>query len=78
MSLVLYTWTTPNSRKISIMLEELGLRYDVRPIDISREKQFAPEFLRISPNNKSPALVDEEAKGGSLGFCRDSVMRPRF
>jgi GST-like protein len=66
MSLVLYTWTTPNGRKISIMLEELGLPYDVRPIDIGRDQQFAPEFLRISPNNKIPALIDEEAEGGSL------------
>ena len=74
MSLVLYTWTTPNGRKISIMLEELGLRYDVRPIDISREKQFAPEFLRISPNNKIPALVDEEAKGGSLAVFESGAI----
>ena len=51
-----YTWTTPNGRKISIMLEELGVPYTVMPIDIGKDKQFAPEFLKISPNNKIPAI----------------------
>lgn len=57
----LYTWTTPNGRKISIALEELGLPYKVFPIDISKGEQFAPEFLKISPNNKIPAIVDHDA-----------------
>ena len=57
----LYTWTTPNGRKVSILLEELGLRYAVHPIDIGKDEQFAPEFLRVSPNNKIPAIVDREA-----------------
>jgi GST-like protein len=56
----LYTWTTPNGRKISIALEELGLPYDVHPIDISKDEQFAPEFLKVSPNNKIPAIVDSD------------------
>jgi GSH-dependent disulfide-bond oxidoreductase len=56
----LYTWTTPNGRKISIALEELGLVYDVHPIDIDKGQQFATEFLKISPNNKIPAIVDRD------------------
>src|SRR5688572_33329113 len=56
----LYTWTTPNGRKVSILLEELGLTYAVHPIDIGKDEQFAPEFLRVSPNNKIPAIVDRE------------------
>lgn len=56
----LYTWSTPNGRKVSIMLEEVGLPYTVHPIDISRDEQFKPEFLRISPNNRIPAIVDRE------------------
>ncbi len=56
----LYTWTTPNGRKISIMLEELGLPYEVHPVNIGKDEQFAPDFLKISPNNKIPAIVDRE------------------
>jgi GST-like protein len=56
----LYTWSTPNGRKISIALEEFGLSYRVFPIDIGKDEQFAPEFLKISPNNKIPAIVDHD------------------
>lgn len=56
----LYTWNTPNGRKVSIMLEELELPYRVIPIDITRDQQFAEDFLQISPNNKIPAIVDHE------------------
>jgi GST-like protein len=56
----LYTWTTPNGRKISILLEELGLSYETHPIDIGKGEQFSPEFLKISPNNKIPAIVDRD------------------
>jgi GST-like protein len=56
----LYTWTTPNGRKISIALEELGLPYTVQPIDIGKDEQFAPDFLKISPNNKIPAIIDHD------------------
>ena len=56
----LYTWTTPNGRKVSILLEELGVDYRAHAIDISKDEQFAPEFLKISPNNRIPAIVDSE------------------
>lgn len=58
--ITLYTWTTPNGRKIAIMLEETGLSYIAKPVDISKDEQFTPEFLNIGPNNKIPAIVDEE------------------
>lgn len=56
----LYTWTTPNGRKVSIALEELGLPYEAHAINISNDEQFAPEFLKISPNNKIPAIVERD------------------
>jgi GST-like protein len=60
----LYTWITPNGRKISIMLEEVGLSYEVHPINIEKGEQFAPDFLAISPNNRIPAIIDREGPGG--------------
>ncbi|MBI4529287.1 MAG: glutathione S-transferase N-terminal domain-containing protein [Deltaproteobacteria bacterium] len=60
----LYTWRTPNGRKISIMLEELGLPYEVHPVDLSKGEQFKPEFLAINPNNKIPAIVDRDGPDG--------------
>ena len=60
----LYTWGTPNGRKVSVMLEEVGLPYRVHPIDIGKGEQFAPDFLAISPNNKIPAMVDDDGPGG--------------
>ena len=59
----LYFWPTPNGKKITILLEECGLPYNVRPTHIGRGDQFDPSFLRISPNNRMPALVDTEPKG---------------
>ena len=56
----LYTWTTPNGRKISIALEEMGIPYTVHPVDIGKDEQFKPEFLKISPNNRIPAIVDRD------------------
>ena len=56
----LYTWGTPNGRKVSIMLEEVGLDYTVHPINIMKDEQFAPEFLKLSPNNRIPAVRDTE------------------
>ncbi|MEK9672010.1 MAG: glutathione binding-like protein [Rhodospirillaceae bacterium] len=56
----LYTWGTPNGRKVSIMLEELGLDYNVHQIAIGKGEQHAPEFLKISPNNRIPAIVDSD------------------
>ncbi|MGO9697724.1 MAG: glutathione S-transferase N-terminal domain-containing protein [Xanthobacteraceae bacterium] len=60
----LYYWPTPNGWKISIMLEECGLPYLVRPVDISKGEQFAPHFLAISPNNRIPAIVDPDGPDG--------------
>jgi len=56
----LYTWTTPNGRKVSILLEELGLPYTAHAMNIGKDEQFAPDFLKISPNNKIPAIVDHD------------------
>ena len=56
----LYTWTTPNGRKVSIALEEMGLPYTSHSVDISKDEQFKPEFLKISPNNRIPAIVDRD------------------
>ncbi|MBI3708568.1 MAG: glutathione S-transferase N-terminal domain-containing protein [Proteobacteria bacterium] len=60
----LYTWSTPNGRKVSIMLEELGLPYAVHRIDIGKGDQFTPHFIAINPNSKIPAIVDPEGPGG--------------
>lgn len=64
--ITLYTWTTPNGRKPAILLEELAVPYRVQAVNIGKGEQFAPDFLAISPNNKIPAIVDDEAEGGSL------------
>lgn len=56
----LYTWGTPNGRKISIALEEMGLDYTVHPVNIGKDEQFAPDFLKISPGNKVPAIFDRD------------------
>ena len=55
-----YSWTTPNGRKVSILLEELGVEYKTHSIDISKDEQFDPDFLKIAPNNRIPAIVDHE------------------
>lgn len=60
----LYSWTTPNGRKVSIFLEEAGLPYRVHPIDISKGDQFKPEFVAVNPNSKIPAIVDPEGPDG--------------
>jgi GST-like protein len=60
----LYTWGTPNGRKVSIMLEECGLEYRVHSIDIGKGDQFKPEFVTINPNSKIPAIVDSEGPDG--------------
>ena len=56
----LHTWTTPNGRKVSVMLEECGLPYSVHKVNIGQGEQFKPEFLSISPNNRIPGIVDPE------------------
>ncbi len=60
----LFYWPTPNGHKISIMLEECGLPYMIRPVNISKGEQFRPEFLAISPNNRMPAIIDPQGPGG--------------
>ncbi len=71
----LYTWPTPNGHKMHIMLEELGLDYKVIPIDIGAGDQFDPEFLKISPNNKMPAMVDHDGPGGEpYAMCESGAM----
>ena len=60
----LYTWSTPNGRKVSILLEELELPYRTFPVVITKDEQFAPGFLAISPNNKIPAIIDPDGPDG--------------
>jgi glutathione S-transferase len=60
----LHYWPTPNGHKITIALEEMGLPYEIRPVNIGAGEQFRPEFLAISPNNRMPAMVDPEGPGG--------------
>ena len=60
----LYYWTTPNGHKITMFLEETGLGYRIIPVDINTGAQFDPEFLAVSPNNRIPAIVDHDPKGG--------------
>jgi GST-like protein len=64
MSILLHTWNTPNGRKVSVALEEMNVPYTVKTVNISKGEQFAPEFLRISPNNRIPAIVDPDGPGG--------------
>ena len=73
----LYTWPTPNGHKVHIMLEETGTPYNVHPIDIGAGDQFKPEFLKISPNNKMPAMVDTdgpEGKGKPFALAESGAM----
>ena len=60
----LYTWGTPNGKKVSIMLEEIELPYEVHPINIGQGDQFKPEYLSINPNNKIPSIIDTNGPGG--------------
>ena len=62
--LEVYTWPTPNGHKVHIALEELGLQYKVIPVDIGAGDQFKPEFLKITPNHRIPAIVDSDGPGG--------------
>jgi len=64
MTIELHTWNTPNGRKISVALEEMNLPYTVKTINISKGEQFAPAFVKISPNSKIPAIVDPNGPGG--------------
>jgi GST-like protein len=66
MSIELYAWDTPNGRKISVALEEMGLPYTVHPVNIGKGEQQAPAFLKISPNGRIPAIVDSEGPGNEI------------
>ena len=69
-----YTWTTPNGRKVSIMLEETGLDYALHPVDIGKGEQFEPAFLTISPNNRIPAIVDRGTPGGDVSVFESGAI----
>ncbi len=72
----LYFWTTPNGYKPLLFLEETGLEYRIRPINISKGEQFEPEFLKISPNNRIPAIVDHDPDGqGTAGSAGAPLMQ---
>src|SRR5262245_15361050 len=60
----LYTWSTPNGRKISIMIEEIGMPYNVHTVNLRNNEQKTPEFLAINPNGRIPAIIDTEGPGG--------------
>ena len=64
-SIEVYYWPTPNGHKVTIALEEMGLRYEIKPVNIGRGDQFKPEFLAISPNNRMPAIIDPDGPGGT-------------
>lgn len=68
----LYTWPTPNGHKVHIMLEETGLEYKVIPVNIGTGEQFEPEFLKLSPNNKMPAMIDHDGPGGEAFALAES------
>jgi GST-like protein len=70
----LYFWPTPNGRKISIMLEECGLPYQVKYVDITKGDQFEPAFLKISPNNRMPAIVDHGGPGGTVSVFESGAI----
>src|SRR5882724_11066248 len=72
----LYTWGTPNGRKVSVMLEECGLAYNLHKINIGAGEQFAPDYLAINPNGKIPSIVDPDGPDGigrdpDLSLCED-------
>ncbi|MCW1844020.1 glutathione S-transferase N-terminal domain-containing protein [Prosthecomicrobium hirschii] len=69
-----YTWTTPNGRKISIALEEMGLAYEVKAVNIGKNEQFDPAYLKVAPNNRIPAIVDHDAEGGPLSLFESGAI----
>jgi GST-like protein len=70
----LYTWKTPNGRKISVMLEETGLRYTLKPVDIGAGEQHKPDFVKISPNGRIPAIVDLDTPSGPLSIFESAAI----
>lgn len=73
-SIALYYWPTPNGQKVAIMLEELERAYEVHPVDITRGQQFDREFLKISPNNKIPAIVDPAGPDGPYALAESGAI----
>lgn len=69
-----YTWTTPNGRKVSILLEELGVPYKVRPVNLPEKEQRKPDFLAISPNGRIPAIVDHDVAGEPLAVFESGAI----
>ena len=59
-----YTWKTSNGRKVTIMLEEIQIPYRLHPIDIGKDDQFKPEYVKLNPNSKIPTIVDQDGPGG--------------
>ena len=74
MTIELHTWDTPNGRKISVALEEMGLPYSVHPVDISNGEQFKSEFLEISPNNRIPAIIDPDGHSGRVSVFESGAI----
>ncbi len=70
----LYFWPTPNGHKITIFLEEAGLDYKIIPVNINQGDQFKPDFLKISPNNRIPAIVDQDGKGGPISIFESGAI----
>ena len=69
-----YTWATPNGHKVHIMLEECSLPYVAPPVNIGTGDQFSPAFLRISPNNKIPAITDPDGPDGNRSLCSNRAL----
>jgi GST-like protein len=70
----LYTWGTPNGRKVSVMLEETGLPYRVHPVDITKGEQFRPEFVALNPNSRIPAITDDEGPAGPISLFESGAI----
>ena len=69
-----YAWPTPNGYKVAIMLEELELPHTIVPVDLNAGEQFAPEFVKVNPNSKMPAIVDRDAPGGPLSVFESGAI----
>lgn len=72
--ITLYTWATPNGRKVPIMLEELGMQYTIATVNLKQGEQFQPDFLKLSPNNKIPALVDTDGDGKRIAIFESGAI----
>lgn len=69
-----YTWSTPNGRKVAIMLEESGLDYKTHPVNLAKQEQFSEDFLKVAPNNKIPAIVDHDVPGGPVSVFESGAI----